>query len=188
MADSTVLTETEKSNHLITMCVMMTIMYFFTIINHGIIKKLHNCKKQLPFSILHENTPRPPPSPLLWHFEFSCILFILSGNARHAKKRVLTVRQKQMTFIRISEERYEEEDLCLLCIIVCLWVRVCLYLCVVLGFPLCWFAYFAVFLWLETECIIGDLMMVYVDFDHLNLGSIEMKVVPQQKGLMIIWI
>ena len=29
-------------------------------------------------------------------------------------------------------------------------------------------------------------MMVYVDFDHLNLGSIEMKVVPQQKGLMII--
>ena len=88
----------------------------------------------------------------------------------------------------LSEERYEEEDLCLLCIIVCLWVRVCLYLCVVLGFPLCWFAYFAVFLWLETECIIGDLMMVYVDFDHLNLGSIEMKVVPQQKGLMIIWI
>ena len=164
MADSTVLTETEKSNHLITMCVMMTIMCFFAIINHGIIKKLHKCKKQLPFSILHENTPGPPPSPLLWHFEFSCILFILSGNARHAEKRVLTVRQKQMTFIRREMKR----RIYVYCVSLYVCVRVNAFACVC--------------------CFRFSFVLVYVDCDHLNLGSIEMKVVPQQKELMIIWI
>ena len=128
MADSTVLTETEKSNRLINMRVMMTIMCISSpssILGSSI--NWCKCLKQLPFSILHENTPGPPPSALLWHFEFSCILFILSGNARHAEKRVLTVRQKQMTFIRREMKR----RIYVYC--------VSLPVCVVLGFPLCRF-------------------------------------------------
>ena len=35
-------------------------------------------------------------------------------------------------------------------------------------------------------CFRFSFVLVYVDCDHLNLGSIEMKVVPQQKELMII--
>ena len=58
----------------------------------------------------------------------------------------------------LYQKRDEEEDLCLLCIFAC----VC--------------------------CFRFSFVSVYVDCDHLNLGSIEMKVVPQQKELMIIWI
>ena len=185
MADSTVLTETEKSNRLITIRVMMTIMCISSPSSTMELSKNYTNAKNSCLFQYYMRTHQTPS--LLTPLTFWIFLHII-----HPQWKCQTRKKKgadsETKTDDLYQKRDEEEDLCLLCIIVCLWVRVCLYLCVVLGFPLCWFAYFAVFLWLETECIIGDLMMVYVDFDHLNLGSIEMKVVPQQKGLMVICI
>ena len=160
MADSTVLTETEKSNRLITMRVMMTIMCISSPSSTmELSKKYTNAKHSCLFQYYMRTHPDPlPPNS----FDILNFPAYYSSSVEMPDTQKKGCWQWNKNRWHLSEERYEEEDLCLLCIIVCLWVRVCLYLCVVLGFPLCWFAYFAVFLWLETECIIGNLMMGWI--------------------------